>query len=119
MNADELLTSSARHNPLSSVGEGRVRGKPFTQLPQLHRIYLDDYQNLATQTPSQTLLSLIVSPDKLTIEIAQKLIKQRTIQGIDILNFVETVLVYKLQYQRRVWVKIRYQAQTNSFLPGS
>lgn len=72
--------------------------EPFTQLPQLHRIYLDDYQNLSTLTPTQTLLSLIGCHQQQTIEIAQKLVKQRTIQGIDILNFVETVLVYKLPH---------------------
>lgn len=79
--------------------------EPFTQLPQLHRIYLDEYQNLTTLTPSQTLLSLIVCHHQQTIEIAQKLVKQRTIQGIDILNFVETVLVYKLPHLTREEIK--------------
>lgn len=79
--------------------------EPFTQLPQLHRIYLDDYQNLTTLTPSQTLLSLIGCHNQQTIEIAQKLVKQRTIQGIDILNFVETVLVYKLPHLTREEIK--------------
>ena len=79
--------------------------EPFTQLPQLHRIYLDDYQNLTTLTPSQTLLTLIGCHNQQTIEIAQKLVKQRTIQGIDILNFVETVLVYKLPHLTREEIK--------------
>jgi predicted transposase/invertase (TIGR01784 family) len=79
--------------------------EPFTQLPQLHRVYLDDYQNLATLTPSQTLLSLIVCQNQQTIEIAQKLVKQRTIQGIESLNFVETVLVYKLPHLTREEIK--------------
>ncbi len=73
--------------------------KPFTQLP--HRIYLDDYQNLSTQMPAQTLLSLIVSQNQQTIEIAQKLVKQRTIEGTGILDFVETFLVYKLPHLTR------------------
>ncbi len=79
--------------------------EPFTQLPQLHRIYLDDYQNLSTLTPAQTLLSLIVCQNQQTIEIAQKLVKQRTIEGTDILNFVETVLVYKLPHLTREEIK--------------
>lgn len=72
----------------------------------MHRIYLDDYQNLTTLTPSQTLLSLIACHNQQTIEIAQKLVKQRTIHGIDILNFVETVLVYKLPHLTREEIKI-------------
>ncbi len=78
-----------------------MRGKPFTHLTQMHRIYLDDYKSQTTLTPAQVLLSLIVCQNQQKIEIAQKLVKQRTIQGIDILNFVETVLVYKLPHLTR------------------
>ncbi|PPD52862.1 MAG: hypothetical protein CTY11_08110 [Methylomonas sp.] len=50
---------------------------------------------------AQSLLSLIACTDSQTPEHAQKLVKQRTLHGIDILNFVETVLVYKLPHLTR------------------
>ena len=82
-----------------------IEFEPFTQLPQLHRIYLEDYQQTSANSPAQSLLSLIASQDRQAIELAQKLVKQRIIHGIDILNFVETVLVYKLPQLTREEIK--------------
>jgi len=99
-----IMVRQAHHEWLNLMAfEERVRVKPFTQLP--HRIYLDDYQNLSTLTSAQTLLSLIVCQNQQTIEIAQKLVNQRTIHGIESLNFVETVLVYKLPHLTREEIK--------------
>jgi len=75
--------------------------EPFTRLPQLQRIYLEDYRRPTLDTPAQSLLSLIACTDSQTPEHAQNLVKQRTLHGIDILNFVETVLVYKLPHLTR------------------
>lgn len=82
-----------------------IEFEAFTQLPQLQRIYLEDYQQASTDSPLQSLLSLIACQDRQTVELAQKLVKQRKIQGIDILNFVETVLVYKLPQLTREEIK--------------
>lgn len=78
-----------------------IEFEPFMTLPQIQRIYLEDYQNLDTITPAQGLISLIASQGQQAIQVAQKLAKQRTINGLDILNFVETVLVYKLPHLTR------------------
>ncbi|MCQ8128676.1 DUF4351 domain-containing protein [Methylomonas rivi] len=67
----------------------------------VQRIYLEDYRQLQSDNPAQSLLSLIACQEEQAVEFAQKLIKQRTIHGLDILNFVETVLVYKLPHLTR------------------
>jgi len=74
---------------------------PFMQLTCIQRIYLEDYRQLQSDNPAQSLLSLIACQEEQAVEFAQKLIKQRTIHGLDILNFVETVLVYKLPHLTR------------------
>ena len=82
-----------------------IEFEPFVDLPQIQRIYLEDYQTPSELTPAQFLISLIASQNLQAIELAQKLAKQRTIHGIDILNFVETVLVYKLPHLTREEIK--------------
>ena len=82
-----------------------IEFEAFMQLPQLQRIYLEDYQQASADSPLQSLLSLIACQDRQTVELAQKLVKQRKIHGIDILNFVETVLVYKLPQLTREEIK--------------
>lgn len=78
-----------------------IEFEPFMTMPQIQRIYLEDYQNPAALTPAQGLISLIASHEQQAIQVARKLAKQRTIHGLDILNFVETVLVYKLPHLTR------------------
>ncbi|QPK62719.1 DUF2887 domain-containing protein [Methylomonas sp. LL1] len=74
---------------------------PFMQLPCIQRIYLEDYRQLQSDNPAQSLLGLIACQEEQAVEFAQKLLKQRTIDDLDILNFVETVLVYKLPHLTR------------------
>ena len=82
-----------------------IEFETFMDLPQIQRVYLEDYQNPSALTPVQSLMTLIASERAQAIPLAQKLVKQRTIHGIDILNFVETVLVYKLPQLTREEIK--------------
>jgi hypothetical protein len=69
-------------------------------LPQLQRIYLEDYQNCTKPTTTMALIHLIASQQQQTVILAQALAKQRAILGTEILDFLETILVYKLPHLR-------------------
>ena len=82
-----------------------IEFKPFMDLPQLQRIYLEDYQNQLAITPALSLIQLIASDPQQTITLAQTLTKQRESLSADALNFIETVLVYKLPHLSREDIK--------------
>ena len=72
-------------------------------LPQLNRIYLEDYQNRTE--PALALIRLIASPSVETIALAQELAQQREKLGAGVIDFIETVLVYKLPNLSREGIK--------------
>lgn len=74
-------------------------------LPELHRIYLEDYQNRSELSPTLKLIRLIASNKQQTIPFAQELAKQRDIMRTDGLDFIETILVYKLPHLSREEIK--------------
>ena len=65
-------------------------------LPQLRRIYLDDYRDCQGLTPTLELIRLIASSKQQTMALARKLAERRDEFGPDGLDFIETILVYKL-----------------------
>ena len=79
--------------------------KPFMGLPGLHRIYLDDYQDSQGLTPALELVRLIASREQQTIELARNLAERRDEFGPDGLDFIETILVYKLPRLSREEIK--------------
>jgi len=83
-----------------------VEFTPFIDLPQLHRIYLEDYQDQSGLTPTLALMRLIASHKQQTITLAQELTKRRHELGPDGLDFIETILIYKLPYLSREEIKI-------------
>jgi predicted transposase/invertase (TIGR01784 family) len=84
-----------------------IEFQPFMQLPQLQRIYLEDYQNPSEQTPTLALMRLLASQEQhQTITLAQQLVQQRDTLGLDALDFIETILVYKLPHLSREDIKI-------------
>lgn len=78
-----------------------VEFEPFMGLPQLQRIYLEDYQNRSGLTPTMGLMCLIAGSTEQTIPLAQELARQRELVGADGLDFIETILVYKLPHLSR------------------
>ncbi len=79
--------------------------KPFMGLPGLHRIYLEDYQDSQGLTPALELVRLIASREQQTIELARNLAERRDEFGPDGLDFIETILVYKLPRLSREEIK--------------
>lgn len=74
---------------------------PFMALPQLHRVYLEDYCDQTGGTLAMDMIRLIASGEQQTISLARELAAQRDIVGPDGLDFIETILVYKLpQFSR-------------------
>ena len=82
-----------------------VEFTPFMDLPQLHRIYLEDYQDQSQLTPTLALIRLIASHKQQTITLAQELTRRRHELGPDGLDFIETILIYKLPYLSREEIK--------------
>lgn len=82
-----------------------VEFKPFMSLPQLQRIYLEDYQHQPALTPALSLIQLIACDQQQTIALAQTLTRQCELLGAEVLNFIETVLVYKLPHLSREDIK--------------
>jgi len=78
---------------------------PFMDLPQLRRVYLDDYRDCQGLTPTLELIRLIASSKQQTITLARKLAERRDEFGPDGLDFIETILVYKLPRLSREEIK--------------
>jgi predicted transposase/invertase (TIGR01784 family) len=69
---------------------------PFTTLPQLHRVYLEDYQDCQDLSPTLELVRLIASRETETVALAHNLAARHIELGPDSLDFIETIIVYKL-----------------------
>ena len=69
---------------------------PFMALPQLHLIYLQDYCDQPGGTVAMDFVRLIASGEQQTVDLARQLATQRDAVGLDGLDFIETILVYKL-----------------------
>ena len=82
-----------------------VEFEPFLNLPQLQRIYLEDYQDPPALTPALSLIQLIACEQQQTLALAQTLTQQRELISAEVLNFIETVLVYKLPHLSREDIK--------------
>ena len=79
--------------------------KPFMDLPQLRRIYLEDYKDSQGLSPTLELIRLIASQEQDTITLACKLAERRDELGPDGLDLIETILVYKLPRLSREEIK--------------
>ncbi|MDO9140102.1 MAG: Rpn family recombination-promoting nuclease/putative transposase [Methylobacter sp.] len=79
--------------------------RPFMDLPQLRRVYLDDYVGRQKLTPPLELIRLIASHKQQTMAIARELADRRDEFGPDGLDFIETILVYKLPRLSREEIK--------------
>ena len=66
----------------------------FANAQELKRIYLDDYQQL--EEPGYDMLKLIACPADKTAQLAHTLAEQPDKLSKEMLEFIETVLVYKL-----------------------
>ncbi len=78
---------------------------PFLNSPQLHRIYLDDYQNRTDLSPTLEFIRLIASDKQQTITRAKELADRLDKIDLDSLDFIETILVYKLPHLSREEIK--------------
>ena len=78
---------------------------PFMDLPQLRRVYLDDYRDCQGLTPTLELIRLIASSTQQTMTLARNLAERRDEFGPDGLDFIETILVYKLPRLSREEIK--------------
>ena len=74
-------------------------------LPQLRRVYLDDYRDCQGLTPTLELIRLIASSTQQTMTLARNLAERRDEFGPDGLDFIETILVYKLPRLSREEIK--------------
>ena len=74
---------------------------PFLNLPQIHRIYLEDYQNRSDLSPSLEFIRLIASDKQQTISQAKALAERLDKIDLDGLDLIETILVYKLPHLNR------------------
>jgi predicted transposase/invertase (TIGR01784 family) len=70
--------------------------EPFMSLPQLHRIYLEDYQDRQGLTATLELIRLIASSKPQTLALARELVGRRDEMEPEGMDFIETILVYKL-----------------------
>lgn len=71
-----------------------IEFEPLLDLPQIKRIYLEDYQR--STEPVYDLLRLISCADEETPALAQKMAQQAENVDKEVIEFIETVLVYKL-----------------------
>ena len=78
---------------------------PFLNSPQLHRIYLEDYQNRSDLSPTLEFIRLIASDKQQTITRAKELANRLDKIDVDSLDFIETILVYKLPHLSREEIK--------------
>jgi len=85
--------------PSATVERLSSAATPFLELPNLHRVYLDRLPLLDSANPKLWLIALIVEDAANIAPIVRKVQAHRQSQtgdGIDWLDLLETVLVYKL-----------------------
>ena len=87
------------------IAEESIEFLPFLNSPQLHRIYLDDYQNRTDLSPTLEFIRLIASDKQQTITRAKELADRLDRIDLDSLDFIETILVYKLPHLSREEIK--------------
>lgn len=75
---------------------GGVELNPFMTLPQLRRIYLEDYRDCQTLSLNLALIRLIACDERQTVNLVQDLVARNEKIDTDTLDFIETILVYKL-----------------------
>ena len=66
----------------------------ITHNPQIKQIYLEDFLN--NPEPNNALFRLIACPESETVDLAQAIIKQTNKPEQNVIEFIETILVYKL-----------------------
>jgi predicted transposase YdaD len=66
------------------------------RLPQLKRIYLEDYQDRQGFSLTLEFIRLIGSSEAQAVDLARKLVERQDEIGPEIIDFIETILVYKL-----------------------
>jgi len=74
-------------------------------LPQLQRIYLEDYQDRQGLSPTLELIRLIASGKPQTMALAREWVARKDEIGSEGIDFIETILVYKLPYLTREEIK--------------
>ena len=89
----------------SAETETSIAFSPFIKLPQLRRVYLDDYRDCQGLSATLELIRLIASREAETLAIARQLAERRDELGPDGLDFIETILVYKLPRLSREEIK--------------
>ena len=89
----------------SAETEASIAFSPFIKLPQLRRVYLDDYRDCQGLSATLELIRLIASREAETLAIARQLAERRDELGPDGLDFIETILVYKLPRLSREEIK--------------
>ena len=89
----------------SAEKEASIAFSPFIELPQLRRVYLDDYRDCQGLSATLELIRLIASREAETLAIARQLAERRDEMGPDGLDFIETILVYKLPRLSREEIK--------------
>ena len=80
--------------------------RPFLTLPQLQQVYLEDFPNREHPTPRLGLLSLIASDPRQTLVLARDWLRQHGDTSTDTLDFIETILVYKLPRLSREEIRL-------------
>jgi predicted transposase/invertase (TIGR01784 family) len=95
--------------PSASVERLSPATKPFLDLSNLHRVYLDQLPLLDSPNPKLWLIALIIADSGKIGPIVQKVQTHHAIQtadGIDWLDLLETLLVYKLPNFTREEIRI-------------
>ena len=88
-----------------------IEFEPFIALPQLRRIYLEDYQQ-GELSFNLTLIRLIACDEKQTAELVQQLMMTQTqLLSLETLDFIETILVYKLPRLTREEIRAMLNVQ--------
>ncbi len=77
----------------------------FLNSPQLRRIYLEDYKNRSDLSPTLEFIRLIASDKQQTISRAKDLANRLGKIDLEGLDFIETILVYKLPHLSREDIK--------------
>lgn len=90
----QTASSMAGVGDISGTQDGKTAGiafSPFMDLPQLRRVYLDDYRDYQGLSPTLELIRLIASRKQQPMALAPELAKRRDDFGSDGLGFIETI----------------------------
>ena len=108
-NRQPVLPFVSTHSRIAlGVGRSGLHFRSLLSLPEVHRVYLEDYIGINTASPALRLVALMVCPPEQATEQVREILTNPAplpMPREEWVGFIETILVYKLPRLTREDIK--------------